>query len=57
MLISGRALRLKEGDKCTIFFHRMANSNRRNSSIESLLVNGSVSSDQTEIKEHIFAFL
>jgi len=56
MLISGRALRLKEDDKCTTFFHRMANSNSRNSSIESLLVNGSFSSNQTEIKEHILHF-
>jgi hypothetical protein len=56
MLLSGRALWLKEGDKCTNFFHRMANSNRRNNSIESQLVNGPVSSDQTEIKEHIVHF-
>jgi hypothetical protein len=31
---------LKEGDKCTKFFHQVANANRRNNSIESLVVNG-----------------
>jgi hypothetical protein len=35
-----RALWLKESDKCTIVFHREANSNRRNNSIESFPVNG-----------------
>jgi hypothetical protein len=34
-----RALWLREGDKCIHFFHRVANSNRRNSSIKWLLVN------------------
>jgi len=34
-----RALWLKEGDKCTKFFHRVANSNRRSNFIESLSVN------------------
>ena len=42
-------LHLKEGDANTKFFYRMANSNRRNNSIESLMVNGSLSSDQGEI--------
>lgn len=51
-----RALWLSEGDKCTKFFYRVANSNRRNNSIESLLVNGSVTSDQTELKDHIMQF-
>jgi hypothetical protein len=41
-----RVLWLKEGDKCTKFFHRIANLNRRSNAIESLLVNGSISSDQ-----------
>jgi hypothetical protein len=41
-----RALWLKEGDKCTKFFHRVANMNKRSNSMESLLVNGSNSPDQ-----------
>ena len=41
-----KVLHLKEGDANTKFFHRMANSNRKNNSIESLMVNGSLSSDQ-----------
>ena len=41
-----RLLHLREGDSNTRFFHRMANSNRKNNSIESFMVNGSLSSDQ-----------
>jgi hypothetical protein len=41
-----RVLWLKEGDKCTKLFHRVANSNRRSNSLKSLSVNGSISSDQ-----------
>lgn len=44
---------LKEGDKCTKFFHRIANSNRWSNSIELLSVNDLVSSNQPAIKEHI----
>nr|XP_023874649.1 uncharacterized protein LOC111987174 [Quercus suber] len=46
-----RMLHLKEGDANTKFFHKMANSNKRNNSIESLMVNGSLSSDQGEIAD------
>jgi hypothetical protein len=45
---------LREGDKCTKFFHRVANSNRRN--IEQLVVNGSVCSDQSVIRDHSVQF-
>jgi hypothetical protein len=40
-----RVLWLKEGDKCTKFFHQLANSNWRFNSIESLSVNGSITFD------------
>jgi hypothetical protein len=51
-----RVLWLKEGDKCTKFFHQIANSNRRSNSIESLSVNGSISSDQQVIRDHVVQF-
>jgi hypothetical protein len=50
------ALWLREGDRCTKYFHQVANSNRRNNSIESLLANGSVTFDHSEIREHIVHF-
>ena len=40
-----RVLHLKEGDANTRFFHRMANSNRKINGIESLMVNGTLSSN------------
>jgi hypothetical protein len=50
-----RVLWLK-GDKCTKFFHWLANSNRRFNSIQSLSVNGSIISDQPVIKDPIVQF-
>jgi hypothetical protein len=47
---------LKEGDKCTKFFHLVANANRRNNSIDSLIVNGSPTSDPAIISDHIVSF-
>jgi hypothetical protein len=47
---------LKEGDKCTKFFHQVANSNRRNNSIEEMVVDGTISSDPTIISNHIVNF-
>jgi hypothetical protein len=39
-----RVLWLREGDKCTKFFHIMANSNRRRNTIDSLLIDGTIPS-------------
>jgi hypothetical protein len=47
---------LKEGDKNTKFFQRVANSNRRNNIVKSLPVNGSFSTDSTKIRDHIVKF-
>ena len=51
-----RVLHLKEGDANTRFFHRMANSNRKNNGIESLIVNGTLSYDQGMIADCITQF-
>jgi hypothetical protein len=47
---------LKEGDKCTKFFHQVANANRRSNTIDSLHVNGTPISDPDAIKSHIVNF-
>jgi hypothetical protein len=47
---------LKEEDKCTKFFHLVANANLRNNSIDSLIVNGSPTSDPAIISDHIVSF-
>jgi hypothetical protein len=47
---------LKVGDKCTKFFHSIANSNRRYNSLNSLVIGDSLSSDQSEIGVHIVKF-
>jgi hypothetical protein len=51
-----RALWLREGDNNTKFFHRLANSHRRNNLVESLVVNGNMTADLVVIKEHIVNF-
>ena len=51
-----RVLYLKEGDSNTRFFHRMANSNRRNNCIENLMIDGALSSNQDRIAAHIEHF-
>jgi hypothetical protein len=47
---------LMEEDKCTKFFHLMANSNKRFNTIDSLLINGSLSSNPDAIREHTTNF-
>jgi len=47
---------LKGGDKCTKFFHSIANSKRRYNSMDSLLIGDSISSDPAEIGEHVVQF-
>ena len=51
-----RMLWMKEGDKCTKFFHSIANLNRRHNAIDSLMIEDNPSSNQTEICEHIVEF-
>jgi hypothetical protein len=51
-----RALWLKEGDKNSKFFHRLANSHRNANSIGTLRIDGVTSSDQNEIRDHIANF-
>jgi hypothetical protein len=51
-----RVLWLKEGDKCTKYFLWVSNSNRRFNSIESLSVNGSISSDQSVVRDYAAQF-
>ena len=50
------ALWLKEDEKCTKFFHQVANLNRTNNSIEQLVANGTVSPNQSKRREHIVQF-
>ena len=51
-----RVLHLREGDSNTKFFHKIAKSNRRKNGIESLMVSGSLSSDQGMIANCITQF-
>ena len=51
-----RALWLKEGDKNSNFFHRLASSHRNANTIGKLLINGVLLTDQDEIRDHIAQF-
>ena len=46
---------LKEGDKNTSFFHRMANSHRRRNCIKKVRVNGNWFEDEAPIKREVAA--
>ena len=48
-----RVLCIREGDKNTKFFHRIANSHRRFNSIDRLMVDGELSSDSKAIAKCI----
>jgi hypothetical protein len=50
------ALWLKEDEKCTKFFHQVANLIRTNNSIEQWVANGTIFPDQSKIREHIVQF-
>jgi hypothetical protein len=45
-----RVLWLKEGDKSTKVFHRVANSHRKFNQVDSLNINGIISRNPAEIK-------
>ena len=51
-----RVLCIREGDRNTKFFHRIANSHRRFNSIDRLMVDGELSSDPEAIAECISRF-
>jgi hypothetical protein len=53
---SSRVTWLREGDKNTKFFHRVANSNRRFNTIDHLVVNGVETTDQSEIGDGLVKF-
>ncbi|KAJ9707979.1 hypothetical protein PVL29_000172 [Vitis rotundifolia] len=48
-----RELWLKEGDRNTGFFHRMANAHRRNNSLDSIKINGVWLTEDQEVREGI----
>ena len=53
MELESRVLHLRDGDANTRFFHKMANSNRRDNGIESLMYDCSLSSNQGMIADCI----
>lgn len=51
-----RYLWLREGDKSTKFFQRVANSHRRSNQIDKLQIEEEISDDKDDIKAEIFRF-
>lgn len=51
-----RALWLKEGDRNTSYFHKLANAHRRSNHIDQLVVQGTTIMDPERIKEEIIGF-
>jgi hypothetical protein len=51
-----RALWLKERDRNTWFFHKVADSHHRYNRVEALRINGSLTYNSVEIKKHIVQF-
>jgi hemerythrin superfamily protein len=47
---------LKEGDRNTMFFHRLANSHRRSNIVATMMVEGNRIKDPAVIQEHIVQF-
>ncbi|RVX17539.1 hypothetical protein CK203_003885 [Vitis vinifera] len=48
-----RELWLKEGDRNTCFFHRMANAHRRNNSLDRIMINGEWLTEDQEVRKGI----
>ena len=48
-----RELWLREGDRNTGFFHRMANAHRRNNSMDKIKINGVWLSEEKEVREGV----
>ncbi|RVW74087.1 putative ribonuclease H protein [Vitis vinifera] len=48
-----RELWLKEGDRNTGYFHRMANAHRRNNSLDRITINGEMLTEDQEVREGI----
>ncbi|WMV58897.1 hypothetical protein MTR67_052282, partial [Solanum verrucosum] len=51
-----RVLWLKEGDKNTKFFHKMANAHRRYNNIDQLMIQGEVTQEKGKIEGEIIAY-